>query len=334
MATLTQVVNGEYVGADKYIIQDAGDGKSTVTFSPDQVLKEGTQVGAGLLNEIQKNGLYYLAGVHRVDGQESIYDCTLVGIDTFDFTQLNVLFKPNTTPTQTTVKLNISGQVYTLTGKILSANQVGLVLVKSESKAYTWANQVEIVNDLTTGGANNALAAEQGVVLNRKIDSLCPYKVGDIFLTTNTTNPSTVWFGTTWQKIEGRFLLGTSGIEASKQTGGSNQKTITQANLPNVKLKVDSFNLTGAPYQAVKSFDTLYNQSGTYGEKVIPVDSWSAWGWCGQDGGGAFSIRMKKANYNTGTTSSASPQTSALGSGQALDITPAYYTCHMWLRTA
>ena len=41
---------------------------------------------------------------------------------------------------------------------------------------------------------------------------------------------------------------------------------------------------------------------------------------------------MKKTNYNTGSTSSASPQTSALGSGQTLDITPAYYTVHMWLR--
>ena len=34
----------------------------------------------------------------------------------------------------------------------------------------------------------------------------------------------------------------------------------------------------------------------------------------------------------TGSTNSVSPQTSALGSGSALDITPAYYTVHMWLR--
>ena len=34
----------------------------------------------------------------------------------------------------------------------------------------------------------------------------------------------------------------------------------------------------------------------------------------------------------TGTTNTAQPQTVNLGSGQALDITPSYYTCHMWLR--
>lgn len=40
-----------------------------------------------------------------------------------------------------------------------------------------------------------------------------------------------------------------------------------------------------------------------------------------------------KASLNwTGSTNSVSPQTSALGSGQALDITPSYYTVHMWLR--
>lgn len=34
----------------------------------------------------------------------------------------------------------------------------------------------------------------------------------------------------------------------------------------------------------------------------------------------------------TGSTNSVAPQTSALGSGSALDVTPAYYTVHMWLR--
>ena len=77
--------------------------------------------------------------------------------------------------------------------------------------------------------------------INEKFKNFCPFKVGDIYLTTNSTNPSSIFLGTTWQKIEGRFLLGTSGSGASKATGGSNQKTIAQANLPNIKLKVDSF---------------------------------------------------------------------------------------------
>lgn len=180
MGSLTQVVNGEYIGADKYVIEDAGDGKSTVVFSPDNVLKEGTPVGAELLNEIQKNGLYYLAGTHRVDGQESIYDCTLIGIDTFDFTQLNVLFKPDTKPTQSTIKLNISGEVYTLSGLLQSSNQIGLVLIKSELIAYTWGTKMELVNNFT-GGEEKALSGEMGTnLMGAKQDGSFPLSVAEV----------------------------------------------------------------------------------------------------------------------------------------------------------
>lgn len=180
MGSLTQVVNGEYIGADKYVIEDAGDGKSTVVFSPDNVLKEGTPVGAELLNEIQKNGLYYLAGTHRVDGQESIYDCTLIGIDTFDFTQLNVLFKPDTKPTQSTIKLNISGEVYTLSGLLQSSNQIGLVLIKSELIAYTWGTKMELVNNFT-GGEEKALSGEMGTnLMGAKQDGSFPLRVAEV----------------------------------------------------------------------------------------------------------------------------------------------------------
>lgn len=45
-------------------------------------------------------------------------------------------------------------------------------------------------------------------------------------------------------------------------------------------------------------------------------------------------VNFQASRAWTGSTNSVSPQTSALGSGQALDITPAYYTAHMWLRTS
>lgn len=194
MAKLTKVINGRYVGSDKYKITDTNDGKKQIVFSPDSVVEEGTPIGAEILNEIQNNGLYYLIGTHRVDGQESIYDCTLEGIDSFEFTQLCVLFKPDTTPTQSTIKLNISGQVYTLTGaKILNANQLGLILVKSELKAYVWSNYIKIVNDLTTGGVDNALSGEMGKKLNNeKFDKIGGTVNGNVTVTgTFTVNGAT-----------------------------------------------------------------------------------------------------------------------------------------------
>lgn len=173
--------------------------------------------------------------------------------------------------------------------------------------------------------------------INEKFKNFCPYAVGDIYITTKSENPTSNWLGTTWQKIEGRFLLGTSNSQASKLTGGSMNKNISQANLPNVKLTVNSFSLgrgnmdiTGTwKAQALTdgansgSFTgALYKTNETYG---------TAQSFSSSTTGG---IGLQASRSWTGTTNSVSPQTSSLGSGQALDITPAYYTCHMWLRTS
>lgn len=165
--------------------------------------------------------------------------------------------------------------------------------------------------------------------ISETFKNFCPFKVGDIYLTTNSTNPSSIFLGTTWQKIEGRFLLGTSGSRASKVTGGSNSKTITQANLPNVKLNVNSFSLSRGTMNIIGSGSSMgYNTqtvSGAY-VKTSRVGSVT-------DGSvDVCNINFDASKNWTGSTSSASPQTSALGSGQAFDITPSYYTVHMWLR--
>ena len=136
------------------------------------------------------------------------------------------------------------------------------------------------------------------------------------------------FLGTTWEKIEGRFLLSTSGSGGSGQVGGSNTKTITQANLPNIKLQVDTFSLTVAPHIhniAVggsrinwdSNYDALQNKVGT-------PHKWT--------GGNSTAYSTASTESSSGSTGTASPYTSALGSGTPLDITPAYYTVHIWKR--
>lgn len=178
--------------------------------------------------------------------------------------------------------------------------------------------------------------------ISETFKNFCPYAIGDIYLTTLSTNPATKYLGTTWQKIEGRFLLGTSGSGVSKATGGSNSKTITQANLPNVKLKVDSHNhsetahdhyMFSSVYQN-KTFkhitdSTVKNYSPTYRAVMRNTTDRDDYVMVGADGLVANSGKTSKGVGNTGTST---PNTSALGSGQAFDITPSYYTCHMWLR--
>ena len=166
--------------------------------------------------------------------------------------------------------------------------------------------------------------------INEKFKNFCPFKVGDIYLTTNSTNPSSIFLGTTWQKIEGRFLLGTSGSGASKVTGGSNSKTITQANLPAVKIQLDSFSLSRGTMEITGDFYTSnyikYAGSGAFYTKQTGL------GGHGGDSGSGYKIGFQASRSWTGTTNTAQPQTVNLGNGQALDITPAYYTVHMWLR--
>lgn len=152
--------------------------------------------------------------------------------------------------------------------------------------------------------------------IEEKFKNFCPYSIGDIYITTLSTNPATKYLGTTWEKIEGRFLLSTSGSNASGQVGGSNTKTIAKANLPNIKLQVDSFTLTTQPH----THPITYRRGS--GSDNFPS---------------SYESSHTNMNINTGegggqNTGTASPYTSALGSGTPLDITPAYYTVHIWKR--
>lgn len=180
--------------------------------------------------------------------------------------------------------------------------------------------------NITAGGVGAYTKTET----DEKFKNFCPFKVGDIYLTTNSTNPSSIFLGTTWQKIEGRFLLGTSGSGASKATGGSNSKTITQANLPAVKIQLDSFSLSRGTMEITGDFYTSnyikYAGSGAFYTKQTGL------GGHGGDSGSGYKIGFQASRSWTGTTNTAQPQTVNLGNGQALDITPAYYTVHMWLR--
>jgi len=169
--------------------------------------------------------------------------------------------------------------------------------------------------------------------INEKFKNFCPFKVGDIYLTTNSTNPSSIFLGTTWQKIEGRFLLGTSGSGASKATGGSNSKTIAQANLPAVKIQLNSFSLSRGTMDITGAFYTGHTSTGGYQEGAFYQGK--SYGMrISAEGTSGSLIQFQASRAWTGTTNTAQPQTVNLGSGQALDITPSYYTCHMWLRTS
>lgn len=52
--------------------------------------------------------------------------------------------------------------------------------------------------------------------------------VGSVLCFTNDTNPNDIYSGTTWEKIEGKFLLGSSSDYALGSTGGSADAVVVE----------------------------------------------------------------------------------------------------------
>lgn len=57
------------------------------------------------------------------------------------------------------------------------------------------------------------------------------YPIGSIYMSVDSTNPSTL-IGGTWERIEGKFLLGSNSTYVAGSTGGAATTTLTYKNLP------------------------------------------------------------------------------------------------------
>lgn len=58
------------------------------------------------------------------------------------------------------------------------------------------------------------------------------YPVGSIYMSVNAADPSKLFSGTTWEKLEGRFLLGSSSTYTNGATGGEATHTLTTGEMP------------------------------------------------------------------------------------------------------
>lgn len=67
-------------------------------------------------------------------------------------------------------------------------------------------------------------------IINKILDIIELYtKVGAIYITTNSQNPS-ILFGGTWEQIQGRMLIGSSSTRPVKSTGGSPDEVLASHN--------------------------------------------------------------------------------------------------------
>lgn len=160
-----------------------------------------------------------------------------------------------------------------------------------------------------------------------------PVPVGGVLMMYNTSNPAEIYPNTTWELLANdKYLKTTTGTPLS--TGGSNSFTIQKANLPAVKVQLDSFSLTRGTMNitgAISSSGTgasfespsgaFYGNSKSYGVTAY----------------GSYYNLIKRlefsANRNwTGSTGTATPYTQNLGSGTAITVNPTYITIRAWKR--
>lgn len=142
----------------------------------------------------------------------------------------------------------------------------------------------------------------------------CSYRVGDILITTDNQHPALTWIGTTWIKLEGRFLLGTSGNTNAGEIGGVSSISLSIENIPQHRHKVDPH------FHTQPSHTHGYIRSRGGNGRFASIDSYNLSGTHQTNSAGGES---------TGT---AAPFTDYQGNGKAFNILPPFIKVHFWKR--
>lgn len=139
-----------------------------------------------------------------------------------------------------------------------------------------------------------------------------------------------LFLGTTWQKQEGRFLLGSNSAYTLGSTGGSSTTTLSKENLPNVKLQIDSFSLGKGTQEITGDFYTSnyigYAGSGAFYRKQ------SGLGGHGGDSSSGNKIGFQASKSWTGISTSAAPYTANMGDSTPFNNMPPYLVVNIWKR--
>ena len=175
------------------------------------------------------------------------------------------------------------------------------------------------------------------------IKNYCPYQIGDIYQTTNKVNPSEIWQGTEWQRIEGRVLKGTSGERNSKETGGSNTVKLTVDNIPS-----HNHSATNSAHTHSSGNHNHYIFSSSTGGSHITDSNRKEYApnyravlrnttdrddyVIAGSGGTANAGRTSSSNITIGSATTTTTIGST-GKGTEFSVENEYYTVHMWLRT-
>ena len=192
-------------------------------------------------------------------------------------------------------------------------------------------------NNTATLQANNLNTKNKEVVaaineIEEKFKNFCPFPVNSIFLSLDNSNPATLFLGTTWEKVEERFLLGSSSTYALGSTGGSATTTLTEANIPRHRHQVDTVSATIPEH---------IHYIVASGSSTTPITATGYLAYHGNDNAWiSYQLRQVSSPSTLGKTSSAgggstgaiAPYTNYVGSGTAFNNMPPYLAVNIWKR--
>ena len=190
------------------------------------------------------------------------------------------------------------------------------------------------------------------------------YPIDSIYISFNSTNPSTL-FGGTWVRLKDTFLLACGDTYPANTTGGSATKTIAVSNMPSHNHSVSSSgsHTHSSSYVSVSTAGSHTHKPGTMNIKGSAPTDVEGGGYSGaMYSGGAITSasasggdnRAWKINFDasrnwTGETATAGSHTHTVsitssgshthtttnvGGGTPLNIMPPYTTVYAWRRTA
>lgn len=179
-----------------------------------------------------------------------------------------------------------------------------------------FGQSVEIAEGLTIGGKTLAEVIKAVVtpLLPNALTIDAVYPVGSVYITASNEEPETLFPGTYWERLPGRFLLGAStGLYANGATGGEAQVTLTTTEMP-------SHTHTGTA-----EGDGLHSHSFP-GRSSNGSSGPSAESFASSDD--ARTLYTDSDGYHTHAVS-----VSAAGGGAAHNNMPPYLVVNMWKRT-
>ena len=167
--------------------------------------------------------------------------------------------------------------------------------------------------------------------INEKFKNFCPFVVGQVIELANTTNPASIWLGTTWQEITDAFTKSVSSNESVGQYAGSHTVTLTKDNLPNTTI---TSNPVSASVESHEHFiantdivNTIISESNTLTQNRSDA-AYSSYQLSGSSKEATLGKTNKAGGGSTGTMSI----TMQLGKGTAIDIKPRHYLVKKWQR--